>query len=173
MNGQVFHSYGYGYTLLAQPHAVRSIRSDGRWDPEELVRIFPQTLGREPKPPPAGGFGTKLDERPAEEWSELAPGRRFWKSLGGGAVKTVLGRVPRHYPECHGPAAPAADAGGARRRRRHSRQVGGIANYARDGMLASLDARLALRDVGIRLGEDDFASTGSAGGTATSWPRRT
>jgi protein-tyrosine-phosphatase len=36
---------------------------------------------------------------------------------------------------------------------------GGIATYARDGMLASLDARLALREVGIGLGEDDFAST--------------
>jgi protein-tyrosine-phosphatase len=36
---------------------------------------------------------------------------------------------------------------------------GGIANYARDGMIASLDARLALREVGIRLAEEDFAST--------------
>jgi protein-tyrosine phosphatase len=36
---------------------------------------------------------------------------------------------------------------------------GGIANYARDGMLASLDARLALREEGIRLGEEDFVST--------------
>jgi hypothetical protein len=80
VNGQVFHSYGYGYTLLEQPHAVRSIRSDGRWDPEELVRIFPETLGANLKSPPAGGFGTKLDERPAEEWTEIAPGRRFWKS---------------------------------------------------------------------------------------------
>jgi NAD(P)-dependent dehydrogenase (short-subunit alcohol dehydrogenase family) len=80
VNGQVFHSYGYGYTLLEQPHAVRSIRSDGRWDPEELVRIFPETLGANLKPPPALGFGTKLDERPAEEWTEIAPGRRFWKS---------------------------------------------------------------------------------------------
>jgi NAD(P)-dependent dehydrogenase (short-subunit alcohol dehydrogenase family) len=80
VNGQVFHSYGYGYTLLEQPHAVRSIRSDGRWDPEELARIFPETLGANLKQPPAGGFGTKLDERPAEEWTELAPGRRFWKS---------------------------------------------------------------------------------------------
>jgi NAD(P)-dependent dehydrogenase (short-subunit alcohol dehydrogenase family) len=80
VNGQVFHSYGYGYTLLEQPHAVRSIRSDGRWDPEELARIFPETLGANLKQPPAGGFGTKLDERPAEEWTELSPGRRFWKS---------------------------------------------------------------------------------------------
>jgi NAD(P)-dependent dehydrogenase (short-subunit alcohol dehydrogenase family) len=80
VNGQVFHSYGYSYTLLEQPHAVRSIKSDGRWDPEELARIFPETLGANLKQPVAGGFGTTLDERPAEEWTELAPGRRFWKS---------------------------------------------------------------------------------------------
>ena len=36
---------------------------------------------------------------------------------------------------------------------------GGIANYARDGMIASLDARLALRDEGIHLGENEFLST--------------
>jgi protein-tyrosine-phosphatase len=36
---------------------------------------------------------------------------------------------------------------------------GGIANYARDGMIASLDARLALREEGIQLGENDFVST--------------
>ena len=36
---------------------------------------------------------------------------------------------------------------------------GGIANYARDGMIASLDARLALREDGIQLGENDFVST--------------
>jgi NAD(P)-dependent dehydrogenase (short-subunit alcohol dehydrogenase family) len=80
VNGQVFHSYGYSYTLLEQPRAVRSIKADGRWDPEELARIFPETLGANLKPPPALGFGTMLDERPADEWTELAPGRRFWKS---------------------------------------------------------------------------------------------
>src|ERR671939_581705 len=45
VNGQVFHSYGYSYTLLEQPHPVRSIRADGRWDPGELARVFPGTLG--------------------------------------------------------------------------------------------------------------------------------
>src|SRR3954466_63296 len=44
VNGQAFHSFGFGYTLLAEPHAVRSIRSDGRWDPEEMVKVFPETL---------------------------------------------------------------------------------------------------------------------------------
>jgi protein arginine phosphatase len=36
---------------------------------------------------------------------------------------------------------------------------GGIANYARDGMLPSLDARLVLREDGIELGEYPLSST--------------
>lgn len=36
---------------------------------------------------------------------------------------------------------------------------GGIAIYARDRMLASLDARLVLRDVGIHIQDGEFVST--------------
>jgi protein-tyrosine-phosphatase len=36
---------------------------------------------------------------------------------------------------------------------------GGIANYARDGMLPSLDARIVLREDGIELTEDGLVST--------------
>jgi len=36
---------------------------------------------------------------------------------------------------------------------------GGIASYARDGMLPSLDARIVLREDGIELGEDRLVST--------------
>ena len=36
---------------------------------------------------------------------------------------------------------------------------GGIATYARDGMLLSLDARLALKEIGVHLAEDDMTST--------------
>jgi protein-tyrosine-phosphatase len=36
---------------------------------------------------------------------------------------------------------------------------GGIASYARDGMLPSLDARIVLREDGITLGEDGLVST--------------
>jgi protein-tyrosine phosphatase len=35
----------------------------------------------------------------------------------------------------------------------------GVARYARDGMLASLDARIVLREVGIHLAEDTLTST--------------
>ena len=79
VNGQVFHVYGYGFTLLEQPHAVRSIRATQRWDPEELARVFPATLGRNLKPPPSTGFGTLLDDRPKGEWTD-GDGYRFWHS---------------------------------------------------------------------------------------------
>jgi protein-tyrosine-phosphatase len=38
----------------------------------------------------------------------------------------------------------------------------GVARYARDGMIASLDARLALRERGVRLEEEAFVSTALA-----------
>jgi NAD(P)-dependent dehydrogenase (short-subunit alcohol dehydrogenase family) len=79
VNGQVFHVYGYGFTLLEQPHAVRSVRAQSRWDPEELARVFPATLGGNLKPPQHGAFGTTLDQRPDSEWSEVE-GYKFWHS---------------------------------------------------------------------------------------------
>ena len=36
---------------------------------------------------------------------------------------------------------------------------GGIAAYARDGMIPSLDARIVLREIGVHLAEDGLAST--------------
>src|SRR6266702_267172 len=79
VNGQVFHVYGYGFTLLEQPHAVRSIRAKQRWDPDELARVFPRTFGANLKPAQSTGFGTTLDDRPPEEWSEVE-GFKFWHS---------------------------------------------------------------------------------------------
>src|SRR6516225_3933954 len=79
VNGQVFHSFGYGYTLLAQPQAVRRVEANRRLDPEELAQLFPKTLGADLKMPPSTDFGRKLAERPASEWSDLGGGRRFWQ----------------------------------------------------------------------------------------------
>jgi NAD(P)-dependent dehydrogenase (short-subunit alcohol dehydrogenase family) len=81
ITGQVFHARGYRYTLLEQPKIKGAIQADGRWDPEELAGLFPKTLGAALEPPPGVAFGTALDERPASEWSELAPGRRVWTPL--------------------------------------------------------------------------------------------
>jgi NAD(P)-dependent dehydrogenase (short-subunit alcohol dehydrogenase family) len=79
INGQVFHSYGYGYTLLQQPQALRRIEANRRLTPGELARLFPKSLGPDLKPAPGVEFGRTLAERPAGEWTDLAPGVRFWQ----------------------------------------------------------------------------------------------
>lgn len=80
INGQVFHSFGYGYTLLAQPQAVRRLEADRRLTPGELATLFPSTLGRRLEPPPGTLFGRSLQERPAGEWTDLGGGVRVWQS---------------------------------------------------------------------------------------------
>ena len=80
VNGQVFHSYGFGYTLLAQPTAVRRLEADHRWEPAELAKVFARTLGSNLKVPPGTDFGRTLDQRPAGEWTPLDRGQRFWKN---------------------------------------------------------------------------------------------
>jgi NAD(P)-dependent dehydrogenase (short-subunit alcohol dehydrogenase family) len=80
VNGQVFHARGYRYTLLAQPMATRAIRAERRWEPEEVAEVFARTLGAKLEPPPSVGFGTALDERPPDEWTDLGSGRSLWTS---------------------------------------------------------------------------------------------
>ncbi|MCI0545928.1 MAG: SDR family oxidoreductase, partial [Candidatus Rokubacteria bacterium] len=79
VNGQAFHSFGYGYTLLAQPQAVRRLDADRRMTPEELARLFPETLGADLRVPPGTNFGKALSERTPGEWKDLGKGVRFWQ----------------------------------------------------------------------------------------------
>src|SRR5256884_1589393 len=78
VNGQVFHSFGYGYALMAPPQPIRRLEADRRIDPEELVQLFPATLGRDLHEPPGTNFGRTLHERPKSEWKDLGKGVRFW-----------------------------------------------------------------------------------------------
>jgi NAD(P)-dependent dehydrogenase (short-subunit alcohol dehydrogenase family) len=80
VNGQAFHSFGFGYTLLAQPTPVRRIEADRRLTPDEIAQHFGETLGGNLKPPPGLDFGKAIPERTSEEWTELADGIRFWKN---------------------------------------------------------------------------------------------
>jgi NAD(P)-dependent dehydrogenase (short-subunit alcohol dehydrogenase family) len=54
VNGHVFHVTDGLVSLMNEPTPVKSIRKDGRWTVEELVRVFPHTLGLElPNPAPS------------------------------------------------------------------------------------------------------------------------
>ena len=79
INGQVFHSFGYGYTVLAQPQALRRIDADRRLEPEELVKLLPETFGQGLHEAPGTNFGRTLHERPKDEWKDLGKGVRFWQ----------------------------------------------------------------------------------------------
>ena len=80
VNGQVFHSYGYGYTVLSHPQATRRLEGDRRLTPEEVAGHFKDTLGGNLKPPTGTGFGRTLHERPATEWRDLGKGVKAWRS---------------------------------------------------------------------------------------------
>jgi NAD(P)-dependent dehydrogenase (short-subunit alcohol dehydrogenase family) len=80
VNGQAFHSFGYGYTLLDQPRAIRRLEANRRLEPAELAALFPTTLGHDLKMPPALEFGRTLDKRAGSEWKDLGKGVRAWQS---------------------------------------------------------------------------------------------
>ena len=57
VNGRVFYVTDGLVSLLNEPAPVRTIRKDGRWTVEELIKLFPVTLGVDlynpaPAPPP-------------------------------------------------------------------------------------------------------------------------
>ncbi len=80
VNGQAFHSWGYGYTVVAQPAPLRRIDADRRLTPDELVRLAPSTLTAGLAPPPGFAFGIGLEARPDAEWTDLGDGIRLWQS---------------------------------------------------------------------------------------------
>ena len=80
VNGQVFHSFGYGYTVMVPPVPLRRIEADRRLSPEEVAQHFPGTIGLNLIPPPGTTFGKSLEARPPGEWKELGGGVRFWQA---------------------------------------------------------------------------------------------
>ncbi|MBI3952898.1 MAG: SDR family oxidoreductase [Chloroflexi bacterium] len=54
VNGRIFHCTGGNVSLLSDPVILKTIHKAGRWTPEEIAEIFPQTLGQglvNPAPP--------------------------------------------------------------------------------------------------------------------------
>ena len=80
VNGQVFHSFGYGYSLMVQPVPLRRIEADRRLAPSEVAKLFPSTVGRYLLPPPGTTFGKSLEQRPKQEWKDVGDGARYWQA---------------------------------------------------------------------------------------------
>ena len=58
VNGHVFHVTGGLVSLMNEPEPVRTMHTEGRWTVEDIVRVFPATIGVElynpaPAPPTA------------------------------------------------------------------------------------------------------------------------
>ena len=58
VNGHVFHVTGGLVSLMNEPEPVRTMHTEGRWTVEDIVRVFPATIGVElynpaPAPPPS------------------------------------------------------------------------------------------------------------------------
>ena len=116
------------------------------------------TLGGEPQ----GADGHRLrarrstSARPAE-WKDLGKGVPRLAVAVGGGVSGVL--LICHANTCRSVMAHVAARADARRARRRAAASASARpacrHYARDGMLASLDARIVLQEVGIHLAEDD------------------
>ena len=78
INGQIFHSFGFGYTLVAPPEPMARLRADRRLSVEELAALMTSTLRPDLPPRPPMPFGRGLDECP-DGWREIERGAHYWR----------------------------------------------------------------------------------------------
>ncbi|MCC7045452.1 MAG: SDR family oxidoreductase [Alphaproteobacteria bacterium] len=79
INGQIFHSYGFGYTLIDQPRTLARLESATSWSPDELADAFDKAMAKDVPPQAAMPFGRDVDLLDAKDWTQLANARRYWK----------------------------------------------------------------------------------------------
>jgi NAD(P)-dependent dehydrogenase (short-subunit alcohol dehydrogenase family) len=85
VNGQVFHSYGFGYTLVDQPRTLARLDAATAWSPEELADAFEAVMAKDVPARVAMPFGRDVDELEPAEWVQMGGGRRYWRRAGGPA----------------------------------------------------------------------------------------
>lgn len=78
VNGQVFHSLRYGYTLIEPPRTLARLEGDTAWTPEELADAFDGNMASGMKPRPAMPFGRDVDDLARDDWKRIDNGRRYW-----------------------------------------------------------------------------------------------
>ena len=94
VNGQVFHSFGYGYTLMAQPEPIRRIEADRRLEPEELG-----ALPGHARPRAAGATGNAVRQEPPRAAEGGVEGSRQGRAvLAGSLGGAFLGLSDQRHP---------------------------------------------------------------------------
>ncbi|WP_254694959.1 SDR family NAD(P)-dependent oxidoreductase [Antarctobacter heliothermus] len=78
VNGQVFSSYGFGYTLIEPPRTLARLEGDTAWTPEGLANAYDSYMAADMKPRPAMPFARDVDDLTPEDWTEIGEKRRYW-----------------------------------------------------------------------------------------------
>jgi NAD(P)-dependent dehydrogenase (short-subunit alcohol dehydrogenase family) len=78
VNGQVFHSLGYGYTLVDQPRTIARLENDGAWTPDALADAFEETLATDLPERAEMPFGRDVERLSSDAWRQLSGGARYW-----------------------------------------------------------------------------------------------
>jgi NAD(P)-dependent dehydrogenase (short-subunit alcohol dehydrogenase family) len=79
INGQVFHSHGFGYTLIDQPRTLARLESVSAWSPEQLADAFGAFMAKDVPPQAAMPFARDVDRLEAEDWQPIDNERRYWR----------------------------------------------------------------------------------------------
>lgn len=79
VNGQVFHSYGFGYTVVDQPRTVARLERDTEWTPDALAEAFDKHMAPDIPPRTTMPFGRDVDDLSPTEWQDIGQGKRYWK----------------------------------------------------------------------------------------------
>lgn len=84
VNGQVFFSQGYSYARIRQPEIERVVTNTQRWSEEELVDMFPRTLGVDLQPVFASEMLQVIDSIPPQERRHETDRISSWSAAGSG-----------------------------------------------------------------------------------------
>jgi NAD(P)-dependent dehydrogenase (short-subunit alcohol dehydrogenase family) len=79
VNGQVFHSNGFGYTLIDQPRTLARLESMSAWTPEQLAGAFDGFMAKDVPPRAEMPFGRDVDRLDPAEWQAIDNERRYWR----------------------------------------------------------------------------------------------
>jgi NAD(P)-dependent dehydrogenase (short-subunit alcohol dehydrogenase family) len=82
VNGQVFHSNGFGYTLIDQPRTLARLEGSTAWTPDELADAFDAAMAKDVPPQAAMPFARDVDGLADNAFKMMGNNRRYWVRRG-------------------------------------------------------------------------------------------